>query len=101
MAKCEVLVLGQGNPRYEYRLGELIERSPAEKDLVVLVDVKLNIDQQLCFQPERTTVFWVASKEDGQQREKGDCPPLLCPCKIPSCVQDWGPWYRRHVELME
>ena len=46
-AKCKVLHLDWGNPRYVYRLEEeLIESSSMEKDFRVPVDDKVNVNQK-------------------------------------------------------
>ncbi|KAJ7421908.1 hypothetical protein BTVI_15887 [Pitangus sulphuratus] len=45
--KCKVIKPGQGNPQYQYRLGhKQIKSTPAEKDLDLLLDERLDLSQQ-------------------------------------------------------
>ncbi|PKU30192.1 rna-directed dna polymerase from mobile element jockey- hypothetical protein [Limosa lapponica baueri] len=69
--KYRVLHLGQGNPRYLYRLGgEWMESNPAEKDLGVLVDEKLNKSWQcvLAAQEANHILGFIASSVGSRAR---------------------------------
>ncbi|KAK4826703.1 hypothetical protein QYF61_010918 [Mycteria americana] len=71
------IVLGQGNPRYQYRLrDEGIESSPAEKDLGILVDEKTG-PAMCAHSPESQLYPGLHQKKRGQQVEGGDSAPLL------------------------
>ncbi|KAK4810164.1 hypothetical protein QYF61_010476 [Mycteria americana] len=97
--KCRILHLVQSNAGHKYKLGEeWLESSPAERDVGVLADSRLNTSQQCVLAAKRANHFLGCIKHS---RSKEVIIPLYSALVRPHLeyyVQFWVPQFKKDVK---
>ncbi|KAK4824399.1 LOW QUALITY PROTEIN: hypothetical protein QYF61_014059 [Mycteria americana] len=105
MSKCWIVHLGWSKAGHKYKLGEeWPDSSPAERDLGVLVDSRLNVSQQCALAAKRANHILGCIKHSITSRSKEVIILLysaLVQLHIDYCVQFWAPQCKKDVKVLE